>query len=83
MPKVTIEFNLPEDQEEFNTAIKAVPMSIALHEIHNHVFRPHRKHGYPDQDLQKLVDSNPEVVEAIGKLESMFWEILKDNEVEF
>lgn len=56
MPKVTLEFNLPEEQEEFQNAIQAGKMSSAFWDIGNDLFRPARKHGYPDARIQSLVE---------------------------
>lgn len=33
MPKVTLEFNLPEEREEYTAAIKAMDLSIVLSEF--------------------------------------------------
>ncbi len=75
--KATLVFDLPEDQEDFDTAVKASSYKLAIDEISNTVFRPHRKHGY-EGELQELIEKNPVILEAISKLESMFWEILKE-----
>lgn len=37
MPKATLTFNLPEERDEFNTANKAVDMSIVLSEFDNYL----------------------------------------------
>jgi hypothetical protein len=66
MSKVTIEFNLPEEQEEFNTAIQASKMSAAFWSIGNDVFRPARKHGYPDQRLHDLIHFLDQAAAALG-----------------
>ena len=63
--KATLEFNLPEEQEEFNTATQASKMSAAFWSIGNDVFRPARKHGYPDQKLHLLVSKLDEMVADI------------------
>lgn len=80
--KKILEFNIPEDQEEFEIYNKAVDMSIALHEIGEEVFRPARKHGYEylNPKIQKLIDQNPEyATELIWKLEELYRNILNNR----
>lgn len=79
--KSTLEFNLPEEREEFQLALKGSSMSIALSEIANEIFRPARKHGFPDKELNDLVEKNPDAVEIIGMLETKFYEILEENDI--
>jgi hypothetical protein len=82
--KAILEFNLPEDREDFELANKAASMSCALNDISNLVFRPARKHGYGNNEkVAKLIEEHPQYAEElIGELEQMFFEILRDNEVE-
>jgi hypothetical protein len=63
MPKATLSFNLPEEREEFKMATKAGDMSGALWDIAQEVFRPARKHGYPDQRIQTLIDKLNDLVD--------------------
>lgn len=79
--KSILEFNLPEENEEFKLALKGVSMSIALSEIANDIFRPARKHGYNDKELNDLIEKNPDAEEIIGMLEKKFYEILEENEI--
>ncbi len=53
--KATLTFNLPEEQEEFKLATKGSEAHGAIHEIGQEVFRPARKHGYPDHKIQALI----------------------------
>lgn len=62
--KGTLSFNLPEEREEFERAVKAARYQSALFEIGQRVFRPARKHGYPDAYLQRLLDKADEVTIA-------------------
>lgn len=55
MPKATLTFNLPEESSEFQTAVKAGSMASALWEIKQDLFRPARKHGYMDGEIQELM----------------------------
>lgn len=79
--KATLSFNLPEEQDDFDIACKATKMSIALFEIRQQVFRPARKHGYADKELQDLIEKSPEARLVVEKLEKLFSEICEENEV--
>jgi hypothetical protein len=81
MPIHTITFNLPEENDELNLAIKASAMSVALFDIGQEVFRPARKHGYNNQELNDLIEKNPDASEIISILEKMFYNILTDNNI--
>ena len=63
MPKATLEFNLPEERVEFEQANQAGALVSFLWEVENRVFRPARKHGYPEQDIQNLIDVLNNLVE--------------------
>jgi len=76
MPKVTMEFDLPEEKEEFNLAYKGIDYSVALVRVHNELLRPHRKHGYGEPILD---DENAYAI--IERLEEKFFSILEDEEV--
>lgn len=62
--KGILEFDLPVEQEEFQAAVSAPDMKAALYDIGQEVFRPARKHGYPDAYLQRLLDKANEVTIA-------------------
>jgi hypothetical protein len=82
MPKAKLEFSLPEEQEEFSTAVRSSNMRSALWEISQRVFRPARKHGYPDESIQELLNKLGEDGEdLVSKLEKLFWEILEEEEI--
>jgi hypothetical protein len=103
MPKVIIEFNLPEEKEDFSMAIKAGGAFSFLHKVENFVFRPARKNGYSESKLQGLIDILNELVEnhaganhpedeyghklnatgLIGLLEDRYYELKKEEEIEF
>jgi hypothetical protein len=80
--KATLEFNLPDDQEELDVAMKAGAMRAALSDISNEVFRPARKHGYDDSELQALIESCPVAVEVIAALEQRYAQILEEYGVQ-
>jgi hypothetical protein len=80
--EATLKFNLPEEQELFDLAIKAGPMQSALWEISQQVFRPARKHGYPDGKINELINKlGPDAEELIGELEQLFYKILEEQNV--
>ena len=69
------------DVLKLQDCLQATAMKLALSEIGDKVFRPARKHGYPDNsDLNDLLNKE-EVCEAIGILEEKFYEILRDRGV--
>lgn len=92
MPKASIHFNLPEESQDFHDAVHAVDYKLALWEISQEIFRPARKHGYPDEKIQKLLQTIDECVstvmengqgtDLIGLLEEKFYEILREKGIE-
>lgn len=98
MPKAILEFNLPEEKEEFELANKAAAMSIALFDTRQEVFRPSRKHGYNDPKINEMIElinkacdtvyseqeemNRPSANELIYMLEQRFSEILVENNIE-
>lgn len=80
--KGVLEFNLPEEQDEFDTACKAGAMSAAISEIANEVFRPARKHGYSDEKIRNLIEKYEGSEELVGALEEKFYEILNSHRIE-
>lgn len=83
MPKAILEFSLPEETEEFETAVKAGSLSAALFEVGQRVFRPARKHGYPDQKLQELLNKldEIEVDTCDGDLSSVVYKVGAGSEL--
>ena len=65
MPKVTLEFNLPEEQEELAITQNASRMHAAFWDIGNDLFRPARKHGYPDARIQSLIEKLDITIERL------------------
>lgn len=56
MSKCTLEYNLPEDQEDLDCALNGGNYKHALWEVSQEVFRPARKHGYSDARIQSLIE---------------------------
>ena len=63
--KAILEFNLPEEQEEYEINKQAFKMHAAFWTIGNDLFRPARKHGYSDQRLHLLISKLDEMVADI------------------
>jgi hypothetical protein len=68
--KATIEYNLPEDEFEFNCAVKSTKMYFALTEIKGEL-RAILKHGELRDDQYKFLD----------KMNERLHEILSENEI--
>jgi hypothetical protein len=78
MPVHTIKFNLPEEQEELDTTLKASSYSIALSDIDN-LLRSKIKYGGLDVEHhnEKIVlDHN-----TLEWVRSEIWKIKEDNGV--
>lgn len=55
MPKAILEFNLPEEQEEFKLASNAIKMSADIHNFYNYLRNKH-KHGDYKGKERELID---------------------------
>lgn len=64
--KGKLEFNLPEEREEFNEAIKGSHYKMLLDGLYDNVFRPHFKYDHPIVEPE-LTDTEARVIEAIWK----------------
>lgn len=73
--KATLTFNLPEEQEEHQTALKGIDYKCAIDSIKNELFRPYRKHGYPDPEMQELA-MREDVYKFMEMLENQLYVIL-------
>ncbi len=81
--KATLEFQLPEEQAEFDRANKAFGLALALYDVSQELLRPARKHGYAIPELATLMAKNPDVVEEfVGALESAFYKILEERGID-
>ncbi len=79
--KAILEFNLPEDRSDFEIHNKSTDMYCALTMIREKIFRPIRKHGYSNPELQKLSE-NEDVRKFMELLETEYNQLLKQNEVD-
>lgn len=69
--KATLEFNLPEENEEFEMKINAGKYYCALEDLREFL-RSKLKHG----------DLPPETEAVYEEVREKFYDVLKDNEVE-
>lgn len=78
--KLEMEFDGEDrfDRQALIRTIKADDLYAALHDVAQEVFRPHRKHGYSDAKLQKLLDENESSYDVVEILEKLFYEILEN-----
>jgi hypothetical protein len=68
--KVIIEYNLPDDQFEFNSAVKSMKMWHALTEIKDEL-----------RSIWKYEDLKENEFEMVERIREKFFEILIDNEI--
>jgi len=77
MPKVYLKFNLPEEREEYDDAMKGHIYKFNLDNIWNNVFRPRHKHGYNNQRLMELLEDD-KCNELMDILENLYRESLEE-----
>jgi len=78
---VTINFRVPEEQEEFDDAMHGTKYRAQLDEIWNKIFRPAfggRYSGRHADELNLLID-NGSARHVIDMLSDIYREITKDN----
>ena len=76
--KATLEFNLPEDQEEYEDAINGVKYKMALDAVWEKIFRPRHKHGYDNPTINELMLS-PTADTLMDELEKIYHQITTDG----
>lgn len=85
MPKAILEFNLDEPSEEmaFKRAMKATDVYLCLWDLSEEVFRPARKHGYPEYlgPMMNINEWSDETHAVVAKLEEMFYNLLNERNV--
>lgn len=87
MPKAIIEFNLPEENDDYELAVNASKMYCILWDLRQNVFRPARKHGYSNPVIQAMISRINECCQStevtaedlIYELELMFNELLAEH----
>ena len=75
--KATLEFNLPEEKEEFEFAQKGSVYKYQLDEIWERIFRPRYKNGYSNEILQECVETAEGRI-IIDELEKIYQEIVSE-----
>lgn len=78
--KATLTFNLPEEHDEHQTALKGLDYRYAIEDIKNELFRPYRKHGYRDPEMQELA-IREDIYKFMEMLENQLYAILAKHEV--
>lgn len=93
--KVTLEFNLPEEQDDAERALNMSGVYCALFDVGQQVFRPARKHGYPEDHISKLLEAADKTTittedgfetgagtQLVRLLEKKFYQILNEYKVD-
>ena len=88
-----LEYNLEEPyaKNAFKRACSADDVYIALHDIAQQIFRPARKHGYQDQEIQSKLENcgtypdgefeGSHGHDLVRLLEKSFYRILEERDV--
>lgn len=66
MPKATLSFNLPDDQEEFNHATNAIKYVIALSEIKQYLRNNAKHNENPPKDWYEVQDAINDLINSEG-----------------
>lgn len=90
--KAILEFDLEDfnQRREHLRAVHGTDLAMAFEAITQRVFRPARKHGYPEygqneRKLRELMDgpNGDLVAEIIGTLEQLHSEVIREEGIEF
>lgn len=87
MATITFDLSDFDAKYDFKEMLQASDMKLALWKIADEVFKPHRRHGYPENpNINEYLNSDVEAINEcsrtiIGELESKFYEILKDLKI--
>ncbi len=55
--KAKLEFELPEDREDFETAVKGVEYRVALSEFYTNTLRKRRKYGFTEATAEDMLEA--------------------------
>jgi hypothetical protein len=81
--KITVDVDDNEDRALLHRTINASTAYSALDDIRNLVFRPARKHGYMDKQIDDLLtELGDKGLELVGLLEKQYLEVLSDNGID-
>jgi hypothetical protein len=56
---------MPEDQYDLETYMNGPKLESLIHRVEQEVFRPARKHGYDNEEIQKIVTSLDRLVDTM------------------
>lgn len=71
------------EEEDARMILNAHRAHNALSDVANMVFRPARKHGYPDAAIQTLLEKiGEDGYELISLLEKLFYEIRESHNID-
>ena len=70
------EFNLPEEQQDFEEALNGSKYKNYLDDIWNNLFRSRHKHGYSNQRINELLE-DPKCEELMDLLENIYKDVLE------
>jgi hypothetical protein len=73
--KGTLEFNLPEEREDFQVAQDGWKYKLAMEEVWDRIFRPRHKHGY-GKEIDELLKKE-ECDKLMDHLEGVYREIVR------
>jgi hypothetical protein len=62
MPKATLTFSIPEETEEFKDAVHVQDYKNVISAVEENIFRPARKHGYSDKNIQELINAIDDLI---------------------
>jgi hypothetical protein len=75
--KAILEFNLPEEKEEYFDALNGQKSAVAFTEVWDKLFRPRHKYGYGDDRINELM-FDPVVSEIMEFLEKKYLKLKED-----
>lgn len=82
--KKILEFNFPEDKDEYELHNKGPNYFLALERIAMEIFRPARKHGYGHGAISTFLKEHEQhedlFTELIGILEQEFYKIKNEED---
>jgi hypothetical protein len=65
MTKHVVEFTMPEDQYDLETFMNGPKLEGLVHRVEQEIFRPARKHGYSNVEIQSIVSSLDRLVDTM------------------
>lgn len=75
MPKAILEFRIPEEQREFDMALKGDSAHFCIEDIGQKIFRPARKHGYDPETGEMLSTLIQRIDDLIEKQDDDSWPV--------